>query len=270
MTIRSVLVNVDLGNAALPYAVSLAKTFGAALTGVAADEPSLAIASVEAAQAALDFYATERAGIEKGLAAAEERFRAAVPTGLSAQWKGFIANPTTALIEAAVAVDLVVTGRTSLSVLGEERLVDLGQLVLGAGRPVLAVADGATTFKSDRIVIGWKDTREARRAVADALPFLERAGEVIAITISEGKSSAERASQSDLLAWLATHGVTARSELVESGAGFIDVLESTARVYHADLIVTGGYGHSRMREWLFGGMTKNLIEAHSLNRLFSN
>ena len=52
--------------------------------------------------------------------------------------------------------------------------------------------------------------------------------------------------------------------------GLIDVLESTARAYHADLVVAGGYGHTRMREWLFGGMTRNLIEASSLNRLFSN
>lgn len=270
MNIRSVLVNVDLANTALPYAVSLAGAFDASLTGLAADEPRLELAGVEGAQVALDYYAIEREGIDKGLAAAEERFRRAVPAGLKAQWQGFIANPTTALLGAALGADLVVTGRASLSVLGEERLVDLGQLVLGSGRPVLAVADGAAAFKSDRIVIGWKDTREARRAVADAMPFLERASEVVAITIGEGDPSHERTNQAQLLAWLATHGVTARAELVESAGGFIDVLESTARAYHADLIVTGGYGHSRMREWLFGGMTKNLIEARSLNRLFSN
>ena len=270
MDIRSVLVNVDLTNTALPYAVSLATAFGATLTGLAADEPSLALGGIEGSQVAMDYYAVERQAIESGIAEAEARFRAAAGTGLKTEWRGRIGNATGALLDAALGADLLVTGRTNLSMLGEQRLADIGQLVLGSGRPVLAVGEGSSSFSADRIVIGWKDTREARRAVADALPFLRRASAVVAITISEDAPSIERSSQAQLLAWLAMHGVMAHSELIESDAGFIDVLESTARAYRADLVVTGGYGHSRMREWLFGGMTKNLIEAGTLNRLFSN
>jgi len=106
--------------------------------------------------------------------------------------------------------------------------------------------------------------------VADAVPFLQRAKQVLAITVGEGDRAAERGSLDDLLAWLARHGVTASADLIENKEGFVDVLESTSRAYQADLVVSGAYGHSRMREWLFGGMTRNLLQANTLNRLFSN
>ena len=58
--------------------------------------------------------------------------------------------------------------------------------------------------------------------------------------------------------------------MIQNSEGFVDVLESKARALKADLVVAGGYGHSRMREWLFGGMTRDLLEANTLNRFFSN
>ncbi len=58
--------------------------------------------------------------------------------------------------------------------------------------------------------------------------------------------------------------------MIANPEGFVDILESTARTQNADLVVTGGYGHSRMREWLFGGVTRNLLAAENLNRLFAN
>ncbi len=271
MSFRSILVNVDFSeNAPVPYAASLAQAFGASLVGVAADEPPIAFAGVDSVQVSVDYYAVTRAEIEKGLLAAEERFRKNVPVDVKAQWRAVVGNCTSTIVDAALGVDLIVTGQRKLSMFGEARSVDLGQIILGSGRPVLVAADGGATFACDRVVIGWKDTREARRAVADALPFLHRATDIIALTISAGDASAERAKLDELVAWLTGHGLSARSELVESDVGIIDVLESTARAYQADLVVAGGYGHTRMREWLFGGMTRNLIEASSLNRLFSN
>jgi nucleotide-binding universal stress UspA family protein len=271
MSIRSILVNVDLTTGApVNYAASLAKEFDATLFGVAADQPPFVFAGVDAVQVSVDYYAEMRAEVEKGLLAAEERFRAAVPVSVKSRWQASIADVTDTIIDAAVAADLIVTGQRSMSSFGEARDINLGHLILASGRPILVVGDESTAFKCNRIVIGWKDTREARRAVVDALPFLNRATDIVAVTISEGDVVTERAKLDELVAWLAAHGVTARSELIESDVGFIDVLESTARAYQADLVVAGGYGHSRMREWLFGGVTKNLIEASSLNRLFSN
>jgi len=273
MDIRSILVNVDLDTAnstVLRYAINLAQQMDAELIGVAADDPSLAMIGLDGGVAAADFYAMERTEIEKHLAAAEAQFRALVPPSLKSQWRAYLAPEVQSVIDTARVADLIVTGATKSPTFQEQRRVDLAQLILGAGRPVLDVAQNATAFACDKIVIGWKDTREARRAVADAVPFLQRAKHVLAVTVGEGDRAAERGSLDDLLAWLARHGVTASADLIENKEGFVDVLESTSRTYQADLVVSGAYGHSRMREWLFGGMTRNLLQANTLNRLFSN
>lgn len=273
MDIRSILVNVDLDSAnstVLRYAVHLAEQMDAELIGVAADDPSLALIGLDGGVAAADFYAMERSGIEKRLAAAEAQFHSLVHAGMKTQWRAYLAPEVQSVIDTARIADLIVTGATKSPTFQEQRRVDLAQLILGAGRPVLDVAQNATAFACEKIVIGWKDTREARRAAADAMPFLQRAKHVLAVTVGEGDRAAERRSLDDLLVWLAGHGVTASGDLIENKEGLDDVLESTSRTYQADLVVSGAYGHSRMREWLFGGMTRNLLEANTLNRLFSN
>jgi len=273
MDIRSILVNVDLDAAnstALDYAIDLSAKFGADLIGVAAEEPNFAYLGVDAGATALDVYSLERTDIEKRLDAAESAFKAKVPAGMVAHWHAYVSNSVRALIEQATAADLIVTAAKASSTFGGQQVVDLGELVLASGRPVIDVAAAAGKAKFDTIVIGWKNTREARRAVADALPLLKLGKAVTAITVSEGDREDEYRRLEELVAWLGRHGVTAKSELLPNEDGFIDVLESTARAMKADLVVAGGYGHSRMREWLFGGITRNLLAANTLNRLFSN
>ena len=273
MDIRSILVNVDIdvkSSTALKAALGLAEKFGAQIIAVAADEPELAYVGIENGAAAADFYAVERGEIEKRLIASEAEFRALLPQGTKADWRPYVAPAAQALIENARCADLIVTAHETSSAIRAKNRVDLGEIVLAAGRPVIDLAEGATSVETDKIVIGWKDTREARRAVADALPFLQRAKDVIAVTVSEGRRDVEQASLDDLRDWLDRHGVKMRQELAANEEGFIDVLESTARAYQADLLITGGYGHSRMREWLFGGITRNLLQANTLNRFFSN
>ena len=271
MSIRTVLVNVDLNTKSpLGYSAGLAQAFGATLLGVTADQPPAAFAGVDAYEASAEYYAAVRQEIDKSFLAAEERFRASVPAGTKSQWRAVVGDLASVVVEAALQADLIVTTQTGVTALGEAREINLGQIILGSGRPVLVTASEGAPFKCDRVVIGWKDTREARRAVADALPFLARASEVKVLTIGEGDAAREQEGLDQIVGWLASHDVTASSELILSDVGYIDVLESTARAYHADLVVAGGYGHSRMREWLFGGMTRNLIAANTINRLFSN
>ncbi|MEP7239564.1 MAG: universal stress protein [Devosia sp.] len=273
MDIRAILVNVDLDTAnstALKYAIDLAKTFDAELIGVAAEEPNLAFVGVEGSGAAVDFYALERSEIEKRLDASQQHFRALLPTGMKSQWHAYLSSPVGCLLDTAHMADLIVTGATTSSTFGGRMRVNLGELVLASGRPVLDVGKDVAQASLDKIVIGWKDTREARRAVTDALPFLKRAKQVSALTISEGDVEYERRNLDGLIAWLGKHGVTADSNVIVNSDGYVDVLESTALADGANLIVAGGYGHSRMREWLFGGMTRSLLESSSLNRLLSN
>lgn len=273
MDIRSILVNVDLDVAAstsLKYAIDLARTFDAELIGIAADSPNMTFIGADVGGAAADFYVMEQAEIEKRLRTAEEQFHALMPAGLKSEWRSYLTNPTRAVVDTARRADLIVTGPT-FSPTGEApRRVDLGELVISSGRPVVDVAKDAIKVAADKIVIGWKDTREARRAVADAMPFLQRAKDVAAVTVSEGDAAYEKSSLEDLLAWLARHGVSATSELVENKEGYEDVLETNASFRRADMLIAGGYGHSRTREWLFGGVTRNLLKVDSLTRFFSN
>ncbi|MEO6013690.1 MAG: universal stress protein [Devosia sp.] len=272
MDIRSILVHVDLDTAnstSLRYAIDLAQTFEANLIGVAADQPNLAFASVDGA-AAIDFYAMERSEIEKQLSKAEEAFRAAVPASIKVAWRSRVTSPVAAIIDAAGAADLIVTGSKASRAFHETEAVNLGEIVLASGRPVLDVGAFVSEVRLEKVMIAWKDTREARRAVVDALPFLRRAKEVSAVTIGEGDRKQELADLEDLVAWLACHDVAARGSVIDNPEGSLDMLERSALALGADLLVSGGYGHSRMREWLFGGMTRNVLAAEKLNRLISS
>jgi nucleotide-binding universal stress UspA family protein len=116
------------------------------------------------------------------------------------------------------------------------------------------------TFKIAELV-GWKDTREARRAIRDALPFLYRAKRVTVIAICESdQKEAARHQVDDVVVYLARHKVRAEgrveTRLMGSGA---DQITGFAENEGADLLVTGAYGHSRLNEWVFGGMTHDLL-----------
>ena len=273
MEVRSVLVSVDISapdTSALRYAVDLASKTGASLIGLGADQPSTAYAGWSAEGVAIDIYSMERAEIEIQLQRAEEAFQALVPANIPRVWRGYVTDRTRALIAAARAADVIVTPSRPTSAFHQEQVTDLGSLVLSAGRPVIEVASNATSASFGKICIGWKDTREARRAVSDAMPFMKLANEVVALTISEDNRAEEQASLDDLLVWLREHGVTARGDVIANPERYTDVLESNALSLNADLLVIGGYGHSRVREWFFGGVTRSVLAASSLNRLISN
>lgn len=269
MEIRSILVNVGLGptQAAVRYAVKLAERFNAEIIGLGVAEPNLAFVGVDGAQVAADYYAIERQNIEGMLERAEERFRATIPASVAVKWRSFIASPTEMLIDQARCADLVVvaTGDVAVGV-----PIDAGHLILACGRPVIMVADTATDLSLDRALVAWKDTREARRALSDALPLLRQAREVRVVTLSEGDLAAEAGSLSDVVEWLRRHGITAQSQLVEENIGFLDAVDLMAPATPPDLVVAGGYGHSRFREWLFGGVTSDLLDVSTVNRLFAN
>jgi nucleotide-binding universal stress UspA family protein len=143
----------------------------------------------------------------------------------------------------------VVSARTSL--------VSPGDFLLTSGRPVLVAPPQVDTLSARCIVVGWKDTREARRAVRDSLPLLATADEVFVIAV--GTETALESAQ-DVAAYLARHGIERTTTLKLEPAGSIaeEILNTAARV-GADLVVSGAYGRSRLREWTFGGVTRELL-----------
>jgi nucleotide-binding universal stress UspA family protein len=107
--------------------------------------------------------------------------------------------------------------------------------------------------------------------VVDAMPFLATAREVVVATIEEADRRQAGESAADVVRFLMKHGAKARSEVMDVAHGYVpDALLEIAREIEADLVVSGGYGHSRLREWAFGGVTRSFLQTGSLHRLISN
>lgn len=136
----------------------------------------------------------------------------------------------------------------------------------------LVVPGAVNSLSANHVVIGWKDTREARRATRDALPFLHQAKRVTIIEICETyQKEAARHHVDDVMLYLALHGVKAegRIEIRSLGSG-ADQIIGFAEDEGADLLVTGAYGHSRLNEWFFGGMTHDQLTSSPICCLMSH
>jgi len=147
-------------------------------------------------------------------------------------------------------------------------------VLLESGRPVLVVPEGTPArMPPRRAVVGWSETPEATRAAHDALPFLESAEAVDIVVVNAAKGSPEPVEPSveGLLIHLRHHGVRAEVTLCSSGRSPIGrVLLEQAHRKQAQLIVAGGYGHGRMREWAIGGTTRELFHESRIPVLFSH
>jgi nucleotide-binding universal stress UspA family protein len=124
----------------------------------------------------------------------------------------------------------------------------------------------------EHLVIGWKETREARGAVQHALPFLQEAARVTIVEICErGEERNAEEHITDVARYLTRHRIKSvpRVLLNEQGSGAAQLIK-LARDEGADLLVTGAYGHSRLGEWIFGGMTRDLLTTRSICCLMSH
>ncbi len=127
---------------------------------------------------------------------------------------------------------------------------------------MLLVPDEVHELQAERIVVGWKDAREARLAVRDALPFLTRASQVTIIEIcTSDQQDLARKRVEDVARYLERQGVKCRTDVrVHMADTDAHQLIRVAKEDGVDLIVAGAYGHSRLGEWMFGGMTRELID----------
>ncbi len=241
----------------LGWVSDLAHQFGARVTGVMASELSSAL-YYEAGVVASDIIEEDRRRLRDLMSKAEKRFRNILGTQHpSVEWRSSIDWATDFALCEARSADLIVT---FLRPIRTDDDIGLGALVLKAGRPVLLLNESALA-KSPKVLVAWKDTREARRAIRDALPILGHASAVHILEIIEGEGSqaAAEGRVKDVAAWLATHGIKATSATFASNASVTEQVDVVAREFGADLIVAGGYGHTRLGEWIFGGMTHHLI-----------
>jgi nucleotide-binding universal stress UspA family protein len=185
------------------------------------------------------------------------------------EWRSALEVPTELVSREARAADLVIVGSRHPASIA---LIDPGVILLRAGRPVLVVPDIVVPRGFRRIVVAWKDTRECRRAVRDAIPFLQQANEVLLLGIGEGEAqSLAKKHLADVAGYLVRHRVIVAAQIVRPARGPVATeLQHFARDEQADLIVAGGYGHSRLGEWIFGGVTHDLLATGSICCMLSH
>ncbi|MEK1887294.1 MAG: universal stress protein [Phyllobacterium sp.] len=272
MTYRTILVNLNIDGPVAPlidFAIDLATRFNAHLVGFSAADIALPIAAPEAMIDG-ETMGHQREEIEERIKKMRHQFESAAGTNVSREWRDGVANPTRLVIEMSRVADLIVTGCEDDFTLGHsERFINLGNLILQAGRPVLVAAKDAKRFFTNTALIAWKDTREARRAVVDALPLLCQANEVVVVTVDKETDILAQESMSDVLAFLRRHGVTASSKIIENKHES-ESLVRFAKQMGAELVISGAYGHSRVRELIFGGVTRSLLAEDGFSRFLSS
>jgi nucleotide-binding universal stress UspA family protein len=272
--IRRILVELEPDNFSpelTQCAIGLAERFRADLIGFSAAMPWPVMAGVDYTGTVATIYAEQLADLENRFVRLEQQFRAAVPPSLKVFWRQLVETPDRGITAMGRSADLVLIRSGPAKRDGTMGTPDPASVVLSLGRPLLLIGAGVNHIAADRIVVGWKDTREARRAVADALPFLKAASSVMVCAIEEGDFAATKQSLRDVLDWMQAHDVKAAGDVVPQEIdGLAATLEKARTEFGADLTVTGAYGHSRMREWLLGGMTQELLELEKSNRLVSN
>lgn len=259
----SILVAMDADDACagrLGLACDLARAFDARLVGVAAEPatpPPLADPMLGSLTA--ETMTVFREAAEAELAQLRSTFVAAAATaGLEAVWRGRPGFPADVIKTEARTADLIVMGRRSP--LCDARAADPGDVLLGAGRPVLVVPPSpARGPLGAPAIVAWSDTGECRRAVSAALPLLLRAAAVTVAAVTHEPDDRLRDGVEEAAEWLRRHGVDARADLRPTLQEVADEILDLAVDRQAGLIVAGGYGHARLREWVMGGVTRSLL-----------
>jgi nucleotide-binding universal stress UspA family protein len=276
MSVKRILVHFDgtkRAERALSAALELAEAQDAHLIGCAVEaEPRLP--TYAAAQIPADVIATMVDEQRKYVEAAKESFEKIVA---ASAWTGrseFVkakGDATRALSRIARGCDLVILGQSK----PDEDFVEIedlpDNLVLESGRPVLIIPFiGKTKPVGGHVLLCWTDTREAARALSDALPLLNEASKVTVLSVGERQKDPS-ISADDAARFLAAHNISA--ELRHTPGKGVDVgavVLNEASDLGADLIVMGAYGHSRLRETILGGVTHTILKEMTVPVLMSH
>jgi nucleotide-binding universal stress UspA family protein len=268
MAFKDILVLVDRSRSApvrIDLATRLASQFGAHLTGLHVTGPPAIPASVRAELPQLAIEGFTRFQAQAAEAARELFLARASQPGVTVEWRHREGDPGDMVTLHARYVDLAVVGQDDPD---DEQDTPRGmaeRILLGSGRPVLVVPYvGARAPVGERVVVAWNASREATRAANDALPILERAARVTVLSINPrgGPAGHGDVPGADMALHLARHGVRAEANAIESDdVKAAEVLLSSLTDLGADLLVMGGYGRSRVRELVLGGMTRDILRA---------
>lgn len=275
--IKDIVVNLSVGEAgsfAGDYAVSVASALDAHVTGIAfvydAIVPVAATGYIppeviEAQQRDSDTAA--KAALNRFAAAASRAGVSAEPVKVAASFAG--AGEQFGLI--ARRFDLVVAGQAEPEKDTVEELIAESAL-FESGRPVIVVPYiQKAPLKLDHVMVCWDGSRAATRAIADAMPLLERADQVEVVIAGNERGKRDEIPGADMGQHLARHGLKVDVKRITGGdIDIADALLSHAADANIDFVVMGGYGHSRLREFVLGGVTRSILRAMTTPTLLSH
>ena len=275
--IKDIVVNLSVGENGGPagdYAVSVADTFGAHVAGIAfVYDPIVPVSGTGYIPA--EVIETQLADNQSAAKAAIDRFAAA------ASRAGVSAEPLTLSASAAGAgdqfgriarrFDLAIVGQAEPETSAVEELIAESTL-FESGRPMIVVPYiQKAPLKLDRVMVCWDGSRQAARAIADAMPILEKAGKVEIVIVANERGKQDEIEGADMGQHLARHGLKVDVKRISSGnIDVADALLSHAADSGADFIVMGGYGHSRLREFVLGGVTHSILRSMTVPVLMSH
>jgi nucleotide-binding universal stress UspA family protein len=278
MAYKNLLVHIDDSKAnakRLEAAILLAQAQGAHLTAIyAAIEPSLPGNIVAEVPSQLLDVLKEQAA--ERAAAAEAAFTEVVErAGLSSDFRA--AHCPSSRVAEVVAlharyVDLAILGQPEPENGGEVDAELPEDVVLSAGRPALVIPYiGAGKEIGKRVLIAWDGGREAARAVNDALPLLEQAESVAVLVINPSRGGHGAQPGADIALHLARHGITVEAQHIEvRDISTGNALLSRLADENVDLLVMGAYGHSRLRQMVLGGVTREVFQQMTVPVLMSH
>ncbi|NVO17372.1 MAG: universal stress protein [Rhodoplanes sp.] len=275
--IKDIVVNLALVGAndpAAAYAVSVARTFGAHLTGIVfVYDPVISPSIMDGVSA--EWIDAQRDESRTMAQAAIESFeRATEGAGVQAEHRiieATLGGATDMFGRIARRFDLVVVGQREPDRMSPADLFAEGAL-FESGRPVVMVPyiqkEG---LRLGRVLMCWDGSRTAARAMGDAMPFLARAKQVDVVIVATGRAKSDEIPGADVGHHLARHGIKVDvKRIVAEDVDVPNTILSYAADVSADFVVMGGYGHSRLREFVLGGATRGILGSMTIPVLMSH
>ena len=260
---------------AVKYAVSVAEAFGANLAAVTFAYEAVLPATLMGGGLPVDFINEQRALAEKAADAAVTRLKEmARRSGVAVEAR----LETTSLAGAADIFghlarrfDLSIVGQANPDVVGPQELI-IEAALFQSGRPVVVVPYiQKTGLTLNRVLVCWDGGRQAARAIADALPFLHRAKAVEVVVVATKPLKSDDSRGADIARHLAHHDLNVDlKRAVTGGTDVANTILSYAADVSADFVVMGGYGHSRLREFILGGATRGVLSSMTIPTLMSH
>lgn len=274
MALKTILVHLANDpdhRARMEIARSLARQHGAFLTALYIARPSEALQHIAGRGVSRAFLEEAAESARRHAQELEGEFTDYCNReSIDCEWIVADGENLESLAKRAHAADLVIVNRPSDRNLEDRvrlRLAD--ELILNTGLPILALPPGSHDgWVPKRVLVAWKPTREAVRAVRDSLPILEKAEKVIIGTV---RPSAEDAiSTLEVEQYLQRQGIEAETVDMDEEDGAGSTILSMAAAHDCDLVVAGAYGHSRLREVFVGGFTRTLLRHAEIPLLLSH